>query len=192
MNMDMNICIRWEQKFPCLLKISQYLISVKCEMDMEMNSLCMCWEWKYPCLFHILHYLSIVICERNMDMYSTLCYHDQISANVTHGCVGTVRIIFHRCYLKYLGPMAQSPVTSQYGWSNGSVPKKNASHVTNIVDIATKLPPLYSPYSQPSSKPNSISLAPIYQKLAYLSMFFICQYTLLTGTLRRLKNKQHS
>ena len=64
-----------------------------------------------------------------------------------------------------------------YTLSNDILAKKTASCFTNIWDISTKLIPLYSPLSPPSSEPKSIFLAPILLKLAYLAMLFIFQVT---------------
>ena len=51
--------------------------------------------------------------------------------------------------------------------------KENASCVTNILDISTKLIPLYSPSTPTSLAPNYITLSPLLMELAYLAMLFI-------------------
>ena len=66
---------------------------------------------------------------------------------------------------------------------------KNASCIVNILDIYTKLIPLYSPSPPQSSEPNSISLALLLTELAYLAMIFIFQVPHTADSRYHLKNK---
>ena len=66
---------------------------------------------------------------------------------------------------------------------NGSVPKKNASCIANIVDIFKKLIPLCSTSSLPTSKTNSISLAPLLLKIC------LAMSVGSVSSVRQIKNK---
>ena len=64
----------------------------------------------------------------------------------------------------------------RYSPTNNSVLKETTSCVENIFDIATKPTPIVLPPSLPSNKPNSLSQAPLFTELAYLTV--LCEYTL--------------
>ena len=71
--------------------------------------------------------------------------------------------------------------------------KKKFYCVWNISDIITITQiVLYSPSCPPSSKPNSITIAPVLAKLAYLSMLFITHRPCTASRTGQMKNKQQS
>ena len=75
--------------------------------------------------------------------------------------------------------------------SDGFILKKNAFHITYILDIFTKPTPLCSPTTSPVIEPCSTTLASLLAELAYLTMLFIPQVTHTARSACHLRNKWH-